>query len=123
MESIDVRKVRDDLGLTQEEFASLISVDRRTVINYEQGKVMPDSKKKLITLLVKSKKKSSDTNNENSSSNTDKNNDEGLLREITSLKNHILTLNELVSDKRNLLDIYKSEITSLKEELEQYKSK
>ena len=38
MHRLDVIEIRKNLGMTQNEFGLLIGVDRRTVINYEQGK-------------------------------------------------------------------------------------
>lgn len=55
---IDIKKIRKSLGLTQEEFAKEIGVDRRTIINYEKGETIPDSKVKLIHFLIESKNNS-----------------------------------------------------------------
>lgn len=44
MKEIDVFKIRKSLKLTQQEFADRIGVDRRTIINYEQGGKIPKSK-------------------------------------------------------------------------------
>lgn len=49
--SIDIKKIRKNLGLTQEELANKLGVDRRTVINYEKGTLIPESKVKLLHFI------------------------------------------------------------------------
>lgn len=56
MNEIEIKEIRNKLGLSQEKFASLIAVDRRTIINYEQGKKIPDSKVKLLNLILEAEK-------------------------------------------------------------------
>jgi DNA-binding transcriptional regulator YiaG len=48
--SEDIYKIRKDLQMSQVEFAELIGVDRRTIMNYEQGKKIPTTKMKLLML-------------------------------------------------------------------------
>ena len=48
MKDIDVKIIRKSLNLTQEKFAKLIGVSKNTVLNYEKGKKIPNSK---ITIL------------------------------------------------------------------------
>lgn len=55
MNSIDIIKIREELALSQLKFAELIGVDRRTIINYEQGKKIPMSKVKLLNLMIENK--------------------------------------------------------------------
>lgn len=56
MKDIDIIKIRRDLGKTQQEFAEFIGVDRRTIINYEQGKKIPASRVKLLNQLLEDNK-------------------------------------------------------------------
>lgn len=51
MDAEGVKKLRGLLGLTQEELAQKIGVSRNTIINYEKGGVIPDSKIQLISSL------------------------------------------------------------------------
>ena len=51
MDAEDVKRLRELLGLTQEELAQKIGVARNTIINYEKGGVIPDSKSQLISSL------------------------------------------------------------------------
>jgi transcriptional regulator with XRE-family HTH domain len=121
MKGLDVAKVRADMGLTQQEFGELIGVDRRTVINYEQGKVIPISKVKLLDLLMSNgaistsgKTKSQNTQSKSVSNNIDL---DILEREIIDLKDHIKTLKELVDEKNKLADMYQRENSFLIEKI------
>lgn len=122
MKGLDVAKIRADMGLTQQEFGELIGVDRRTVINYEQGKVIPISKVKLLELLMSNGAVSTSGNNksQNTQSKSVSNNlDLDILeREIIDLKDHIKTLKELVDEKNKLADMYKRENSFLLEKVE-----
>lgn len=42
LEAADVRKIRDSLGVTQEDFALMIGVSVATLRNWEQGRRVPD---------------------------------------------------------------------------------
>lgn len=52
MDNSDVTTLRDNLGLTQEELAKKIGVSRNTIINYEKGGVIPESKIQLLQSLL-----------------------------------------------------------------------
>lgn len=55
MSDLDIKKIRKNLFLTQEEFAKLLGVTRNTVLNYERGKPIPESKSTILSkLLIKS---------------------------------------------------------------------
>jgi len=49
---LDIKKIRKDLKLSQEEFAKLIGVTRQTIVNYENGGVIPESKIDFISQLL-----------------------------------------------------------------------
>lgn len=123
MNSIDIINIRQNLGLSQAKFAELIGVDRRTVINYEQGKKIPESKIKLLDLLLKNENSSSnaqpiyDSKGHNNSSS-----DENLNREILDLKDHIKTLKNFIEEKTTVAEFYKAENKRLKEEIEAFKN-
>jgi len=115
MNNLDIIKIREELGLSQLKFAELIGVDRRTVINYEQGKIIPESKKKLLNLLLQEKRSVSEPLLENNY----KEQLENMTREILDLKDHIKTLKELVEEKTTLVVIYKSENVLLKQKIDE----
>ena len=117
MNSLDIVKIREEFGLSQTQFANLIGIDRRTVVNWEKGRVIPESKVMLIEMLVE-KKRNNNTNailDENPEKKID------LTREIGELKDHIKTLKSLVDEKTTISELYKNENLRLKEELETLK--
>jgi DNA-binding XRE family transcriptional regulator len=118
---IDIQKIRINLQMTQIEFAELIGVDRRTIINYEQGKKIPATKVKLLQLMLE---------NGAMKSIPDKNqrmalkailpieSEVDILKgDIVDLKDHIKTLKEFIEEKNKLADIYRSENLLLKEKI------
>jgi DNA-binding XRE family transcriptional regulator len=120
MRDLDIIKIRKDLGKTQQEFAEFLGVDRRTVINYEQGKKIPSSKIKLLEILLSNIPEFS---NEAKSVRIQKLNDvsaettENLKREILDLKDHIKTLKDFLEEKNKLAEMYMNENKRLKEKL------
>lgn len=46
-----VENLRKKLGLSKEDFANLLGVSRGTVVNYEKGKVIPESKFEILRKL------------------------------------------------------------------------
>jgi DNA-binding XRE family transcriptional regulator len=118
---IDIQKIRTNLQMTQIEFAELIGVDRRTIINYEQGKKIPATKVKLLQLMLE---------NGAMKSIPDKNqrmalkailpieSEVDILKgDIVDLKDHIKTLKEFIEEKNKLADIYRNENLLLKEKI------
>lgn len=99
-EKIDVKSIREELGLSKQEFANKIGVERRTVDNYEKGSIIPETRIRYFKQLIEEKR-----NFKNSSVN---NNIQA--EEIKALKEHIETLKEFV-------EIYKSENKLLKEKI------
>lgn len=49
----EIRTHRKRLGLTQEKLAKLIGVSTNTIINYESGGTVPDSKKDILDVIFK----------------------------------------------------------------------
>lgn len=121
MNDLDIIKIREELGVTQKEFAELIGVDRRTVINYEQGKMIPQSKKKLLELLLQGKRTESVSLHSSNTENNCKEQTENLNREILELKDHIKTLKNFLEEKTIVSEFLKAENTRLKEEIETLK--
>jgi DNA-binding transcriptional regulator YiaG len=52
MNDIDVRKIRSELGLSQDELAEKVGVSIRMVQNWESGKVIPKSKYAILRNLI-----------------------------------------------------------------------
>ncbi len=55
MSGEDIKKKRKELGLTQEELAKLIGVSKNTILNYEKGRVIPDSKISILDFVLSEK--------------------------------------------------------------------
>ncbi len=115
MKGLDVTKIRKDLKLTQDEFGKLIGVDKRTVINYEQGKTIPKSKVNLLELMLANGMVSSNTVVQLKKEVVPSINTKNLLDDIESLKDHIKTLKDLVTEKTKLSEMYINENAMLKE--------
>jgi DNA-binding XRE family transcriptional regulator len=124
MNEIDIYNIRTGLGMTQIEFAELIGVDRRTIINYEQGKKIPSTKVKLLQFILDKEVVASLPSikelaaiKSGSNKETDM---ENLRGEILDLKDHIKTLKEFIEEKNKLAEMYISENNSLKAKLALY---
>jgi DNA-binding XRE family transcriptional regulator len=121
MNEIDIHNIRTGLGMTQIEFAELIGVDRRTIINYEQGKKIPSTKIKLLQLMLDNgvvanlpSKKERAAIKSSLHPETDT---ENLKEEIVELKDHIKTLKEFIEEKNKLAEMYRGENSYLKEKI------
>ena len=126
MNKEDVLKIRKSLKLTQEQFGQVIGVDKRTIMNYEKGKVIPRNKIGLFKLILSkesnilSLKENDKEDIKNESLSTESN--ERLLTQIESLKDHINTLKEFLTEKTTVAEFYKIENIVLKEEIERLKN-
>jgi len=124
MTDLDIIKIRMDLGKNQREFAEFLGVDRRTVINYEQGKKIPSSKIKLLKILLSNLRSNSGdnileikNNRVPQKSETVAETNESLHREILDLKDHIKTLKDFLDEKNKLAEMYMNENKLLKEKI------
>jgi transcriptional regulator with XRE-family HTH domain len=48
MKDLNIKDLRNDKGFSQAELARRIGVSRQTIVNYEKGEVIPESKKELL---------------------------------------------------------------------------
>lgn len=117
MNGLDIISIREEFKMTQQSFAELIGIDRKTIMNWEKGRIIPKSKIKLIEFFLKDKRQ-----NVVSISTIEKNEErsesiECLTREILGLKDHIKTLKQLIEDNNIITEMYKSVNTLLKEKL------
>lgn len=48
MNDLNIKELREKMGLTQLELAEMIGVSRNTIINYEKGGVISDAKRKIL---------------------------------------------------------------------------
>lgn len=53
MNALYIKKRRKELGLKQEDLAKKLGVSVKTISNYENGEVIPESKKELLHSILK----------------------------------------------------------------------
>nr|WP_315178561.1 helix-turn-helix domain-containing protein [uncultured Flavobacterium sp.] len=122
MNDLDIIRIRKGLGMTQLEFAEFLGADRRTIINYEQGKKIPASRIKLLKVLL-ANINHKEVVTEPKDVRLPRTNDvsietsENLHREISDLKDHIKTLKDFLEEKNKLAEMYMNENKFLKEKL------
>lgn len=116
MNSIDVKKIREELNLTQQAFADFLGIDRRTVVNWESGSKIPESKVKLLELLMEGKRTGLESTPPKIETRPTPSTD--LTREILELKDHIATLKNFLNEKSTISEFYKAEVLKLKDEIE-----
>jgi DNA-binding XRE family transcriptional regulator len=49
---LDIKKERTNRGMTQQQFAELLGVTRKTIVSYEAGGNIPETKIKMFTKLL-----------------------------------------------------------------------
>lgn len=57
MNDLEIKKRREELGLSQLELANKIGVSRNTIINYEKGGVIPESKRQILESVLSGSEK------------------------------------------------------------------
>ena len=65
MNGLEIKKNRKKLGLTQLELAKLIGVSKNTVLNYEKGSVIPESKIAILGKILNDSDAKSNINSSN----------------------------------------------------------
>ena len=58
MNNFDIKKIREQLGVSQEQFAEMIGVHTRTVQNWEAGSTIPASKHAILRNIISKHQKS-----------------------------------------------------------------
>lgn len=48
MKELNIKELRKEIGFSQTELAKKIGVSRQTIVNYEKGDVIPETKKELL---------------------------------------------------------------------------
>lgn len=52
MERLDIKQIREKLGVTQEQFAEMVGVHPRTIQNWEAGSIIPQSKRAILRQYI-----------------------------------------------------------------------
>lgn len=126
MRDLDVFEIRRNLNLTQTEFGKLIGVDKRTVINYEQGKGIPAPMVAFLKTMLASGigVNPIETNQVTNKKVTSRkahtiveDKKEDMEKEIELLKDYIITLKKFLAEKTKVSDLYQTENDMLKEKI------
>ena len=117
MNGLDIISIREEFKMTQQSFAELLGINRKTVMNWEKGMLVPKSKVLHIDLLVDRWRR------ENSGFEKNVEPLETFNSKIEALNDHIKTLKDLIEEKTVISDMHKSENLKIKEEIELLKSR
>jgi len=55
MNELNIKELRKENGFSQEQLAKKLGVSRQTIVNYEKGEVIPESKKELLYNILQNK--------------------------------------------------------------------
>lgn len=112
MNNLEIKQKRKELGLTQQNLADLIGVSKNTIVNYEKGLKIPDSKLPILNKVLI----------ENTNIETNKNNnivEEPKTQYFTSgYDKKIAQLNELIKERKENLKYLPLESEDRKQILE-----
>lgn len=102
MNSIELKKLRKEKGLTQEQLAKIIGVSTKTIVNYEKGTVIPNSKREILhnTLIMNNSLSENSFKNDHLPTNE--------LKEINPSHSVIELIEELNERKRIIELLYKN---------------
>ncbi|MBF4484401.1 helix-turn-helix domain-containing protein [Flavobacterium sp. CSZ] len=104
MNGLEIKEYRVKKGLTQEALAQLIGVSKNTILNYEKGKVIPESKNALLeNILI-----FSEHNIATKIHNTEYQNLTGYDKKITEIEDQIKHHYEIIKLLKEKIDIIRS---------------
>nr|WP_262713247.1 helix-turn-helix transcriptional regulator [Aquimarina algiphila] len=88
---MDIKKERKNQGMTQQEFADLLGVTRKTIVNYESGGNIPESREKLFKYILKTfnKKENSSSQKEDHYAKDLNKTDKALMSKVLEKFEHI----------------------------------
>lgn len=119
MNTIDIKKIREKFNLTQEKLAELIGVSRNTIINYEKGGKIPESKRQILNNITKNNAQYDTTVNEPRTTfkNGFDEKIEEIENEINTLKEKIKTLKQKIKESSENLDENSTQIKIYEERI------
>jgi transcriptional regulator with XRE-family HTH domain len=102
MKALDIKEKREKLGLTQEQLAKKVGVSKNTILNYEKGKVIPDSKRELLEQIL---------NNENPNIV----NEPITIYKKTSInfEGKIKQIEELIKERREIIKLFDKDLEKI----------
>ena len=117
MNGKEIKKIRKNLGLTQKQLAEYLGVHYLTVLNYEKGKTIPQSKGVILQTLAKKHNIKDFAGNCNVNGNQNINGTQIVSdqsQEIKMLKEKNELLQETIKDKNKIIDFLEKQNKSLK---------
>jgi len=78
MNKLQVKKIRENLGLNQEDFGKLLGVSKNTILNYEKGGKIPESKIPILEKFMNENPNIVNEDNETYSPTPQLNNNKGV---------------------------------------------
>lgn len=110
MNGKDIKSIRQRYGISQAKFASMLGVASRTVQNWEEGKVIPQSKHELLRLFLDGKIQLDPTESNIAPADVAPTEAE----RISELKAALSDKNEMLKDKMEIIQLLKDSIKELK---------
>jgi transcriptional regulator with XRE-family HTH domain len=120
MNDLDIKEIRKNLGVSQEKLAEMLGVVRQTVRNWENGAIIPQSKRLILTNLqnqTKEKEKIQDPQRDETLSPDNNNQIADLKKRIAELEATIQTLitsnNALITSNNALIATNKQLVNTI----------
>ncbi|MGB3452902.1 MAG: helix-turn-helix domain-containing protein [Moheibacter sp.] len=123
MNSLDVIRIRENLGLTQTEFANLLNVSPRTVQNYEAGGTIPKSKYAILHKLENKNIEYEENDNDVLMLKEEKAQYGSPTNQLQEKERTILFLKDHLKDKEKIIVNYEREVKRLRNDLDDLKHK
>ena len=90
MNKLKIKEIRKKLQLTQNDLAKKLGVSRQTVVNYENGAIIPESKKELLYNILQI-------------NTQDANEPELVYVDISGFDKKINSINEEIQTRKNII--------------------
>lgn len=104
MNALEIKEHREKKGLTQEGLAKLIGVSKNTILNYEKGRVIPESKNELLEKILLQ----DNTNITHNLHNIEHPKSSGYDKKINEIEDQIKHHYEIIKLLKEKIDIIKS---------------
>lgn len=91
MNNLKIREIRKKLQLTQTDLAKKLGVSRQTVVNYENGAIIPESKRDLLYSILQI-------------NNNEVNEPELAYFNVSGFDKKINSINEEIQTRRNIIN-------------------
>lgn len=113
MNDLDIKEIRKNLGVSQEKLAEMLGVHRNTVQNWENGAVIPNTKRNILCNLLnqtKEKEKIQDPQPDERLCDPSADYLTSANREIQLLRQRIADLERTIHDKEEIIRLLKQKL-------------